>query len=391
MKVIFTTHYSGWGGANKALLQMILWLRRKYGVEALVLMASKGPFAEELENAGVKYENVPFSAWRGDYTGFKKCVEAFKFTLRSMFYAVLLAIRYRKMGFDIVHGNSSLTGFAYFLSRTMRLPLVWHQRENCEFVYHGEYFYGKWIAGRMVGQADRVIVISDFIGDYYRAFVMPSANIVRIYDGVEPGDLEMDDEPEHIAGINADEFNVCMVGGVSEGKNQLEVLKALACLKKDGKIDGLKFHIIGGERVETGYGKVLSEFIRDNGLDGYVVFHGVQRNVGYFYRKMDVSICASKGEGFGLVVVEAMMCGTPMIVNDQGALPELVKDGVHGYVYHLGKPQELAEAILKVKGGGLGPGIRDRVKEYALRNFSAERNADEVYALYKRVLGRCQA
>ena len=390
MKVLYVTHYSGWGGANKALLQMILWLRRKYGVEALVLLPSKGPFLSELRSADIKYEYVPFSSWRGDYKGFTKITKAIKFTLRSFFMSIVMVLRYRRCNFDIIHGNSSLTGFSFFLAKAMRKPLVWHQREFGEDDYPMKYFYGRGLSGKILGASDVVVAISDAIGNYYRTFVRPESKIVRIYDGVDFNDLNNNGLQELAASIDENEFNVCMVGGVCDGKNQLEVLKALAILKQQDKLADMKFHIIGGDRTEVGYGKVLSDFIRDNGLDDYVVFHGMQRNVDVFYKKMDVSICASKGEGFGLVVVEAMMCGVPVIVNNSGALPELVKDGEHGYVYHINKPRELAEAILKVREGKLGSDVKERVRSYALANFSAERNADNIYSLYNKVLSdRC--
>lgn len=67
------------------------------------------------------------------------------------------------------------------------------------------------------------------------------------------------------------------------------------------------------------------------------------------YRAADVVAVPSRsGEGFGLVIAEAMACGTPVVVTDAGAPPELVTDGVDGLIVPAGDPLALGRALRRI-------------------------------------------
>ncbi|WP_416349065.1 glycosyltransferase [Mycobacterium xenopi] len=84
-------------------------------------------------------------------------------------------------------------------------------------------------------------------------------------------------------------------------------------------------------------------------------------------------------EPFGMVMIEAMACGTPVVALDRGAVREIVDDGVTGFV--CADPAELAPAIRRVTG--LDPQVcRRHVKE----RFSAEQMALGYERLYRQVI-----
>jgi glycosyltransferase involved in cell wall biosynthesis len=84
-------------------------------------------------------------------------------------------------------------------------------------------------------------------------------------------------------------------------------------------------------------------------------------------------------EPFGLSVVEAMACGTPVIAMNRGSMPELIEEGVNGFLV-----DSLDEAVAAVERcGGLD---RTRVRESVARRFSVDRMADAYLALYRRIL-----
>ena len=85
------------------------------------------------------------------------------------------------------------------------------------------------------------------------------------------------------------------------------------------------------------------------------------------------------GESFGLVLAEAMMCGTPVAALDRGAVSELVDDGVTGHVF----------ASLDTLIGGLDDVLtlsRTRIRARALERFGPDRMVDEHVALYWHVV-----
>ena len=85
-------------------------------------------------------------------------------------------------------------------------------------------------------------------------------------------------------------------------------------------------------------------------------------------------------EPFGLSVVEAMACGTPVIAIRRGSMPELIEDGVTGFLV-----DDVEQAIAAV--GRLDEIDRAACRAAVVRRFSVERMADAYIALYRRILG----
>ena len=83
-------------------------------------------------------------------------------------------------------------------------------------------------------------------------------------------------------------------------------------------------------------------------------------------------------EPFGLVLAEAMACGTPVAALDLGAVREIVDDGITGFVF--GTLDEMAHGIARVFDLD-----RRRVREHAVRRFGADRMVDEYVAVYERI------
>lgn len=85
-------------------------------------------------------------------------------------------------------------------------------------------------------------------------------------------------------------------------------------------------------------------------------------------------------EPFGLVMIEAMACGTPVLALRAGSVPEIVKDGVSGYV-----GRRIQDLVRHVRELNLSP---VEVRRYVEANFSKERMARDYHALYHRILER---
>lgn len=88
-------------------------------------------------------------------------------------------------------------------------------------------------------------------------------------------------------------------------------------------------------------------------------------------------------EPFGLVLIEAMACGCPVIAFNKGSIPELVNNGQTGYV--VSDAEEMAEAIIKIDQID-----RAQCRKHALQNFSAEKMTDGYEEIYYRILSRAE-
>jgi glycosyltransferase involved in cell wall biosynthesis len=87
-------------------------------------------------------------------------------------------------------------------------------------------------------------------------------------------------------------------------------------------------------------------------------------------------------EPFGLVLIESMACGTPVLAMPGGSVEEIVKEGVSGYVRHSVK--ELADCARKLN---LNP---EQVRDYAAREFSVDRMVNDYVRLYREILSEAR-
>ncbi len=146
------------------------------------------------------------------------------------------------------------------------------------------------------------------------------------------------------------------VGRIEPLKGIDTLLQALALLKaqRPDVLKGLSLSVIGGdpsaahgENAEMDRLKALRTQL---GLEEVVLFLGAcdQAALRDYYAAAEALIMPSDYESFGMVALEAMACGTPVIASAVGGLAFLVRDGVNGYHVPVREPSALAEKICEV-------------------------------------------
>jgi D-inositol-3-phosphate glycosyltransferase len=133
----------------------------------------------------------------------------------------------------------------------------------------------------------------------------------------------------------------------------------------------------------------LQQLSRDFGLEDLVVFLGkrMQSSLPYYYSAAEVLIMPSHYESFGMVALEAMACGTPVVASQVGGLAFLIQDGVTGFVVPGGDHVALSERLTQLISQ---PSLRRRLGEQAsayARDYSWENISSRMIELYSEVLG----
>ena len=107
------------------------------------------------------------------------------------------------------------------------------------------------------------------------------------------------------------------------------------------------------------------------------------------YNIADVSVAPSRSEGFGLVAVEAMACGIPVVASDVGGLPGIVNES-NGALAAVEDPDSLAQAILGVLRREETCDLaswRREIARYAREEYGQDRIIHELEALYEKAIG----
>lgn len=122
------------------------------------------------------------------------------------------------------------------------------------------------------------------------------------------------------------------------------LLRAVSCLLDDQK---LRLFIIGGDSESDDELTRLRTLSTELGLDGKVTFCGAMEHgeMPLFYSAADICVVPSYHESFGLVAVEALACGTPVVASCVGGLATIVKDGETGYLIDELSPEAFAQRL----------------------------------------------
>lgn len=139
-----------------------------------------------------------------------------------------------------------------------------------------------------------------------------------------------------------DKVNLLMVGYFVGVKGQLILLDALKYLTKYN----WSLELIGGVK-DLKYMNDVYNMVKDSNLDGRIeiINNAKQEQIATAYEKADIYIQASLEEGYGMAIAEAMTFGLPIIGNDTGGIPELVEEGVNGYLVKPGCSEDLKNKI----------------------------------------------
>lgn len=237
---------------------------------------------------------------------------------------------------------------------------------------------------RAVEEADAVITVSQATADdLIRLVHAPPGKVHVVY---EAPDVSLHRIPREAAAATVRErFGLegayaLFVGTLEPRKNIPALVQAFAQVRRDFPV----------RLVLAGSSGWLSEGIfksvREQAFaDGVVFLGGVdQADLQPLYCAADVLVLPSLYEGFGLPAVEAMACGTPVVVANTGALPEIV--GEAGVQVRPEDPSDIAAGLGWVLGN---PTFREALIERGIEraaSFSWERAARETLAIYEQVL-----
>jgi glycosyltransferase involved in cell wall biosynthesis len=257
---------------------------------------------------------------------------------------------------ELVHARSRAPAWsARAAARQAGLPFV--------TTFHGTYNFGTGLKGDLkkrynavMTDADAVIANSQFIANHIdENYAVSSKKVHVVPRGVDTARFDADGfNPNRMVEIAtqwrmSDENMVIMLPGrLTRWKGQLLFIEALARLRAQRgpvnfRVTGL---LVGSDQGREAYRRELEQQVSDKGLGGSVQIVGHCDDMPAAYMLSDVVVSASTDpEAFGRVIAEAQAMGRPVVVADHGGAAEQVIDGVTGWRFAPGDPQQFADAL----------------------------------------------
>ncbi|CAB1070642.1 D-inositol-3-phosphate glycosyltransferase (EC [Olavius algarvensis Delta 1 endosymbiont] len=246
----------------------------------------------------------------------------------------------------------------------------------------------------------RVVAEKDIVQKSHRILALTNRereSLVRLYDappqkiGVVPCGVNLDlfypqgkAAARHKLGLDSDDIILLYVGRFESIKGLNVLLKAMTYLDANQR---LRLVVVGGDDNSTPEFRTLAQATRDWGIGEKVNFIGRvdQQNLPTYYGAADVLVLPSYSESFGMVGLEALACGRPVVTTPVGAVDRLVRRTQAGCVVPDHSAHSLADGILSIIRDPDIPSA-ERIRQ-SIFEYSWSEVASAVVAEYAELIG----
>ncbi len=185
------------------------------------------------------------------------------------------------------------------------------------------------------------------------------------------------------------------VGRIEPVKGLMTIMESLLLLKEKNSslFSQLRLVVIGGGKREDDLPQNrefsrIKRFLEEKNLSKKVAFLGSKKQyeLRKYYSAADVLVVPSLYESFGLVVIEALACGTPVIVSQIGEMITIVKEGINGFSFRPNDPLSLVRSLEHFFSREKEFWDREKISLDVIKRFSWQKTALETYLFFTGIL-----
>ena len=337
-----------------------------------------------------------------DVSGFRRHgltytdIEASTISNRNISFGVTLNFPFHALAFrrfDIIHVNYGLYGMSAFLSNQFfgvpyletvhGLPQPEIENGYDKLGYVAE----RWALPLTSGRASVVVSDSEYIQKELKSRFGIKSEVIPLGVDLErfhPPTKEKAAVVRRKLGIKDDDFVILFAGRFHSWKDPLTLLRAVnLLLQENGHI---RVFFVGRGPMERN----IKDLANSYGIAQNVTvvtdvdyYHGLKE----YYLASDVFVLPTRKEGFGLVILEAMASGLPVVASDSGSAPELV--GGSGLLFRTGDDESLSQKLMAlIQDKELRGRIANEARARTVKLFSWEKCSSSYWRTYSRALGR---
>jgi len=377
------------GGAVEEYVYQLVKHLRRLGVDAVAVDSTHSDKPELEEVKGVPILRVPVPDLRRAPKGF---------VLTEYVFGLRASKAVREIGVEIVHANTAWAGFA--LAKSLGgIPLLVYTCHNPlwpEERVHAQEHVVRLVEGYAMKRSTAVIALNNTMKRSIIAkAVVDKAKVVVVPNGVDTEffrpDIPVDDVTERF-GLESRRV-ILFVGRVTYGKGVHILLKAFRILVK--RYPDLKLVVVGplsdrfGEEGVSEYARALVAYAeRFLPRNSYVFTGAVDREtLRKFYSSAYVCVLPSYFEAFGMILIEAMASGCPVIGSNTGGIPDIVVDGYNGLLFKRGDYADLTSKLeILLEDRSIRNAMSANARRYAVERFGWQAVAFKIESIYKRLV-----
>ena len=289
----------------------------------------------------------------------------------------------RKLRDIIVSNNIELVNAQSSYDRYLTIFARWYYRLDVKLVHtrrQRPQSVGGWLQNNFyVRGTDKIVVISDELKQMFVQRGLPADHLHVIYNGTPPEQYKIEGAvTERLRDRLGIGLNDTVIGCVARMKRQDQLIAALPYLKPT-----IKVLFVG---IEPGS---LDHLVRQHQVKNPIIYAGKLNRTETLasYRLMNLNVLPSDMDGFGLVLVEAMAMGTPVIGTNYGGIKNVIKNETNGLLYENESPKQLAEKIRRVlQDEALRTRLVAEGQRTALEEFSIEKTVDNYEAFFQELI-----
>jgi len=382
--ILFLEQQSHRAGAQRVLYEVLGAAEPDY--LPIVGFPDDGPFAAEIRRRGIETFLYPLGHY---HSGRKSLVDMAKFPLRSAYCGLLLARMIYQRNIRLVYINGPRCLIAGVLAaRLMGRPSVFHlhltmtRKEDIFLVARAAKYVTRIVACSKTAAAAllkdheefnsilQVIYNPAHGSSTHRPLALPRSG----FESPLPNGRGL------VAGV---------VGRITPQKGQHVALEAALELTRYGR--DVRMVFVGApdpyNLEDHSYLASLKSFVRASGLQGQVTWAGYQEDPTPFYAACDVLVIPSTvSEGLPIVALEAMRLGVPVIGSNVGGIPEIVREGVNGFLFPPRNALALADCMQRISGDS---GLLRQMKGGALASVDGRFLIENFRGAVRRVVAEC--
>jgi glycosyltransferase involved in cell wall biosynthesis len=361
----------GAGGAERLLSDSIPYLdRRTFNYEVAYMLPWKRDFVPDFERAGIPAH----------------CLNSTKRVDPGVFLRLRRLLRERHV--TLLHSHLPSTGItARFASRMTGVRARIYTEHNVLGVYHPAIRFLDRLTYRM---DDITIAVSEEVANTARGWrLLRPGRLNVIENGVAMSGIKVPDDgaPRPLMaslGVPAGNFIIGNIAHLRPAKGHNFLLDAVKLIAASHP--AVTCVIVGREKT-PGVQAELERYATSLGIRDHVVFTGFREDARELAAETDAFVLSSLFEGLPIALLESMALRKPVVVTAVGGVPEVVTDGVHGFLVPPKDPAALAGGVLRLIAD---PSLRRRMgeagAEKVLEDHSTKRMVRQIEQLYHEVL-----